>query len=299
MRILIVGVFAPYDPFSDNIGHLQGFKEAGHEADSYCYRQNAIKYDGSYTHLNPKRDEHLYNYIMKTEPQVIVWSKVNDVPISIIIQVKAQLPKTKHVLFYMDPANGNLCQSLIQKMKFSDLVVCTRYAGIDVGLKYNKNTVKIYDGADKTLFYPMDLPKKYDVSFIGELRGERREFLKGIPFHTFTGQYGEAHSEIVSQSKINLNFTEKDGISHRAYTKIPYSKGFLLTQNYRGIEDDFIIGKHIDIFETVEDLKEKITYYLEHDEEREQIASNLYEYVMKNYTNKKWAEKIVNILLKI
>lgn len=47
---------------------------------------------------------------------------------------------------------------------------------------------------------------------------------------------------------------------------------FCLVNHYPGIELEFEIGKHLDTWVTLDELNQKIEYYLEHQEERERIA---------------------------
>ncbi|MCB2205488.1 glycosyltransferase [bacterium] len=87
--------------------------------------------------------------------------------------------------------------------------------------------------------------------------------------------YGEEISKLFAVSKIHLNFLrEQNKDSHNVRTlEIPGYGGFLLTQRSREqAEDLYTEGKEIACFETVDELKEKITYYLEHEDERLAIA---------------------------
>ncbi|HOJ05488.1 MAG TPA: glycosyltransferase [Bacteroidota bacterium] len=88
--------------------------------------------------------------------------------------------------------------------------------------------------------------------------------------------YGEEISKLFAVSKIHLNFLrEQNKDSHNVRTlEIPGFGGFLLTQRSREqAEDLFIEGKEIACFETPEELREKIRYYLEHEDERLAIAA--------------------------
>jgi spore maturation protein CgeB len=55
--------------------------------------------------------------------------------------------------------------------------------------------------------------------------------------------------------------------------EIPGYGGFLLTQrSQEQAEDLYVEGKEIACFDSVDELKEKINYYLEHEDERLEIA---------------------------
>lgn len=88
--------------------------------------------------------------------------------------------------------------------------------------------------------------------------------------------YGDEISKLFAVSRIHLNFLrEQNKDSHNVRTlEIPGYGGFLLTQRSREqAEDLYVEGKEIACFETVDELKEKIQYYLDHEDERLAIAA--------------------------
>ena len=92
--------------------------------------------------------------------------------------------------------------------------------------------------------------------------------------------------KIFHLSKINLNFTSKpirSGLPLRIWD-IMSAGGFVLTNFQTEIPEYFEIGKEIETFSSQEELLDKITYYLEHEEERKQIASNGYERAKRQYS---------------
>lgn len=92
--------------------------------------------------------------------------------------------------------------------------------------------------------------------------------------------------KIFHLSKINLNFTSKpirSGLPLRIWD-IMGAGGFVLTNFQIEIPEYFEIGKEIETFSSQEELLDKITYYLEHEEERKQIASNGYERAKSEYS---------------
>jgi len=87
--------------------------------------------------------------------------------------------------------------------------------------------------------------------------------------------YGEEISKLFAVSKIHLNFLrEQNKDSHNVRTlEIPGFGGFLLTQRSREQSEDlYIEGKEIACFDSVDELKGKIRYYLDHEDERLAIA---------------------------
>ena len=73
-------------------------------------------------------------------------------------------------------------------------------------------------------------------------------------------------------------------------------KAFQLVDEKDGIFKIFKVGEEIIIFKGINDLKEKIEYYLKNDEERENIAKRTHERIMKDH---KYSHIVSNILEKL
>ena len=74
------------------------------------------------------------------------------------------------------------------------------------------------------------------------------------------------------------------------------SGGFLLTNYQEDMFDCFEPGVDFVYYDSYDDLLEKVEYYLEHDEERQQIARNGYEKVKKYHTYRHRLDTILNIM---
>jgi spore maturation protein CgeB len=88
-------------------------------------------------------------------------------------------------------------------------------------------------------------------------------------------------------SKININITLKTiktGIPLRVFD-VMGAGGFLLTNYQEDLLEYFEDGTDLVIYESVADLQNKVKYYLEHEDERQQIAYNGYNKVkeLHNY----------------
>lgn len=62
-----------------------------------------------------------------------------------------------------------------------------------------------------------------------------------------------------------------------------------LSHYYEGIELEYGIGKHLDVWRNLDELEQKIDYYLSHEDERKRIAKAGCEHVHKNHT---WSNRI-------
>ena len=54
--------------------------------------------------------------------------------------------------------------------------------------------------------------------------------------------------------------------------EVPGAGGFLMTENADGLDKVYRIGAEISIYDGIQDLAEKIRYFIEHPEERDRIA---------------------------
>ena len=68
---------------------------------------------------------------------------------------------------------------------------------------------------------------------------------------------------------------------------------FVLSHNYQDYEMDFINGKHLVVFDDLDDLVEKCKYYLTHTEEAEKIGREASDYVSKNF---RWGNFVDNLI---
>lgn len=107
--------------------------------------------------------------------------------------------------------------------------------------------------------------------------------------------YWSEMPKVFRMSKINLNFTIpniKSGIPLRIWDVLGCG-GFLLTNYQAEIPYYFNEGEDLVCFDGLEDLCEKVGYYLEHEEERKRIAWNGYRKVREKHS---YIERIHTIL---
>lgn len=92
--------------------------------------------------------------------------------------------------------------------------------------------------------------------------------------------------KIFHLSKINLNMTIKPiqtGLPLRVFD-ICGCGGFCMTNYQAEISEYFEIGRDLEAYGSLEELVDKCSYYLTHEEERQQIALNGYQKVQKYHT---------------
>lgn len=149
-----------------------------------------------------------------------------------------------------------------------------------------QNVVTVPWACDPEFHRKINIEKKYDISFIGTAYPERRiivrklenvdvfgSFWKGIGKKSHEPVYGEDFVKIINQSSINLNLQAKISVEADAPTmrtfEVAGCGGFQISDYMPSIKRYFPV---IPTFKDTDELKEEIEYYLDNDEERENIA---------------------------
>ena len=99
--------------------------------------------------------------------------------------------------------------------------------------------------------------------------------------------------KMYSRSKINLGFSTC-GVTHKDEERVlqvrlrdfevPMSGGFYMVEYMEELEEFYEIGKEIVCYNNVDDLIEKIHYYLKHDDEQEVIRKAGYQRCLRDHT---------------
>ena len=169
-------------------------------------------------------------------------------------------------------------------------------------------------------FYPRDVSKIYDIGFCGALHGNgkiegptrdlRERVYKELQEKEFNVYWNasntldyrinskEEYATKINQCKIWLATTGPVLDVSPRYFEVMLSKTLLFCNNMpEQYEEFFEDGINCVMFENdLSNFKEKLTYYLENDEERESIINKAYELAIDNYT---WKHMALNLLKEI
>lgn len=219
-----------------------------------------------------------------------------------------------------------------------------------------QNVIKSQWGCNHWIYRKLDTSTEYDVTFIGQPHGNRREMVqalreKGINVRCFGLGWEEGRISqddmirIFNQSRINLNFSNAsvmagqeqssamlEGLARvaqaldyvpfggavkalgrkmltprgsRAGTpaayadqikgrnfEVPGCGGFLLTSTTEDLENYYDFDRELVCYNGIQDLADKIRYYLSHEPEREAIARRGYERTLREHTYEKRFKEI-------
>lgn len=104
--------------------------------------------------------------------------------------------------------------------------------------------------------------------------------------------------KVFHASRINLNMTMRPietGLSLRVWDILGCG-GFLLTNYQAEIPAYFEIGRDLETYESMDELEQKVRYYLTHEEERIEIAINGYEKTAAYHSWEKRVAEMIRIL---
>jgi spore maturation protein CgeB len=147
--------------------------------------------------------------------------------------------------------------------------------------------------------------KEYDLVFIGSdnpSNKERNAILSSLEKDFNITWFGKKDTNEIRSTKLNELFSKtKIVVGDSVYSPHYWSNrivetlgrgGFLIHKDVEGLKEEY---PHLITYTDYEDLKSKITYYLEHDIAREEIVKKNFEWVRDNYTCDKKCAEVVKI----
>jgi len=164
--------------------------------------------------------------------------------------------------------------------------------------------------SDPKIFHPMlDLPKKYDVSFVGGCYGIRKELVNhliagGIQVEAWGSGWsnGRLSTEDVprlfAQSKIILGVGTISHCKDFYALKMrdfdgPMSGTLYLTHDNPDLKRVYNVGEEIAVYSSFNDCLQKIRYFLQHDLKREKVAKAGLERAQKDHT---WEKRFHHLI---
>lgn len=297
-RITIVGVFN--NEFSSSIFFSKGFKNLGIYPVEFDYRDtlknNYFRTIGIITSLAKETD-------------VMIIQKGNGIPIH-AIEMASKYCRIWHWFMDWFPMFKQH-RNLLEISQLASYRSATGYATAELWCKKIKLPVyHILDGSDSTVYFPLNIDKEYDITFIGSCDYERKQIYEALKEENFNVKFfgpkftefvgPNEFREICSKSKIVLNISRGNyvGYSSLRLWNVLSCGSLVLTKNipymkeYLKLKED----EHIVSFSNIKELISQTKYYLENEYEREEIAKNGREFVLNNRTWTHVAKDILQVL---
>lgn len=105
--------------------------------------------------------------------------------------------------------------------------------------------------------------------------------------------------KVFNLSRINLNITMRpieSGLPLRCFDILGCG-GFLMTNYQDELNDMFVIGRDLEVYSSIDELVDKCTYYLSHDDERKAIARSGYERVCTQHTHYHRLQQMLSVIV--
>jgi spore maturation protein CgeB len=261
-----------------------------------CFREKAM-------------NQKFLELIKKEKPDLIfILGGLVEFSFDTLLNIRKISPKTKVIVAFGD--EDIFFESLyIYLGLFFDYIITGEKKYLNSYRKKGIKNVRYMTGINTRSFRPLNLEKKYDVTFIGHPTPEKSgryeviKFLKeknidislfGRAWENYPDLKGiykgvltnEELVKVINQSKIVL------GLSRSSYGKLQIKgkifetsacKAFTLTEYYSEYSKFFKEGREMIMFKDMKDLLNKIEYYLKNEKERQAIAEAGYKKVIESY----------------
>lgn len=269
----------------------------------------------TFVHVEPwlrKSNLELLKLVDNLRPSLILIIATTGLRPGTLAQIKVCVPSSLIYCIYPDSPH-NLDTDRIQCLPFFDRVTTSSPAWVNAFKCFGGRRVYYLPfAADPELHRPYKAGSKnnslaHDVVFIGNWRYEREKFLEqltdfdlclwgenywkyrtrpGSPLRALWGGRpltGTEAAQVCAESKILLNFMDPatwPGPNMRSFEQ-PACRAFVLVNRTPALIELFKEGETIECFDSVEEAREKISYYLAHEDARQRIADASYRFVIE------------------
>jgi len=282
-----------------------------------------------------KYNREVYRSAVSFRPGLIVVMKGLRISPGTLRQIKEKVKSTRIFNINYDDFfseyKSNVSDYLYESIPIYDCLFTTRKINIEELLHFDAKRVEYLPFCcDPSALYPVVVtPSEYetyksDVVFIGSFekdRADKLESLANFDLAVWGNRWNRVRrgseirrhlrhkdvyelefSKVLNSSKIALNFFRKgnrDVLNPRTF-ELPACGAFVIAERTEEQARYFEEGKEIVCFSNAEELREKVSYYLKHDEEREKIAQAAYERLRKEkYTVQDRVSNVLDVFFKL
>ena len=280
------------------------------EVVEYCY--DLDHFDG------PMGDSKLVDLVIKTRPDLMVFSAYNDrnrlhpnFDVLRNLRSKCHMPI---VIIWCDSIDKKPIGQFLRMSKSVDLNVLMDSETLVRDYPAISQHLRLWTPTDHGVFHPCEGPQDIDVSFIGSTgsyRSIREPFLdhlreSGVNVVKTGGQHTpvslQEYADIMRRSKISINFSHSLPGTHQLKARVfeILLSGSLMLES-KNPETPKFFRPMVDYveYDSKEDMAEKARYYLEHEEEREQIANSGYKRMVSKYNHDIFWDRIMSKLTEL
>ena len=309
MRSLHIGVFdekliMQASPYCGDRVFYKGFKANGYDVFLFDYR------------AEHKPNEKLIDYAKEIEPDLLWFGKCELINPETIRQLRILFPKAVFCKWAADVRDRPTEHDLGHN-NYIDFFFAT-YGGDYLKAHFTKNmkvACSILTFTDSDYYSRQRVDDKYntdilwtgrkgfgDNAFRNKVIDQLLEYKQQREFYNIR-MFGIDEEWIGSPDYVRYINGTKIGIGINSFNRVKYSSdrlgnymssgAFYLAHHFKGIEECFDRGIHLDWFTNLHEFTDKIDYYLNNDEVRQNIANNGQQHVLKHFD---YAPLVKNIL---
>lgn len=263
--------------------------------------------------FHARRDRMFTGMVNNLKPQLIFIIGFPPLAPEVLLEAKK-----KSILVGWDTGNPMDLEDVIETVfNYNFIFSISRYSVNELRKQNLENTFFLPHGVDSNLYRKLNLspkearPYQCDIGFIGswyEIRQiilenlvdfdlgiwgprwkyKKRENKSLYPFVKGKGLFKGEVVKLYNTAKINLNINAwygvmQSGMNMRVF-EVPACNGFLMTDYDEELSDFFQVGEDVETFRDIEELRDKIKFYLREENIREKVALRGYEKVTSHHT---------------
>jgi len=230
-------------------------------------------------HIPDNRDSHIKIAQLANRLGVDVFIELESGHVSLDYQFNRIYPPINAVKLWWVNDSHQFLEYMVPKAKYFDHVFVSMKD--DAGA-FGPKSSWLPGSACIDVAVDYNLPRDYDISFVGSMdqcHRDRKQFIESLQrdFNKtkfIDGLFLEDMARIYSSSKIVFNKSLKGDVNYRVFEALACG-ALLITDNIKnGLTDLYQPEKDIILYDSYAELKEKISYYLNNEKERLQIAKS-------------------------
>lgn len=312
MKSLHIGVFDPNlimqaSPYCGDRVFYKGFKANGYDAFLFDYRANQLP------------NEELINYAKEIEPDLFWFGKCELINPATIKQLRILFPKAIFCKWAAD-VRDNPTEHDLGHNNYIDFFFAT-YGGDYLKAHFTKNmkaACSMLTFTDSDYYSHQQVDDKYktdilwtgrkgfgDNAFRNKIIDLLLEYKQQKEFYNIR-MFGIDEEWIGSPDYVRYINGTKIGVGINSFNRVKYSSdrlgnymssgSFYLAHHFKGIEECFDRGIHLDWFHNLHEFKDKIDYYLNNDDIRQNIAKRGQQHVLKHFDYKPLVKNILQVI---
>ena len=289
-------------------------------------RNNHFVYDFSYREISrnstffknkkagsKKMNEKLFETIDNLKPDLLLLGHSELVYVETLEKIKKVFPKIKMAMWWVDPFDK--ISHIDERLPFLDAFFATT-APFYYEKKF-KNKTSFYffpnicdDSIETSQSFENNIFDN-DLIFIGRTDEKRRFFIEklkdisSIKFQIYGDDkksliFGQNFLDVISKSKMTINYSRYNDISLYSSDRIIQllAQGTLVFCPKIPDFDELFTDVELVYFNDFNDLKEKIKFYNQNDEERIKVAKKGWERAHKDYNSTTVTDEMIKLIFK-